>query len=387
MPVRYGAKTQEKKQIKAVEDMGYTAIPENCIKCMECGSVYSVDQNNTWQSSSPIHAGNTALTKVNKMVGGKKQVVRENRNHIPYCKNCLLKDFSPENVIDIKNLLFRMDIPFKRDLWQSTKESWNGKSIEGLVGNYKKNISLSFDSERFVDSDEFNINEGSVESVDPKNLKIPKSKLSKLQERYGYGFTNEEYLNFERKYEKMSVGYSEKTALHTERLITYIIHKVKEEMATASGEVGEAEKWAKLAQKDAQDAKLNISQLSKNDITGGVDLLPQLIEAVEERVSLIPIMPKLRTVPYDDADMIIYALSNYNRRLEGKEVVEYKDVWSFYDDFFYEHFKDKGYADDEIKEMKSKRDDMFKDLGSVYSEPLYSDHHDDSSEDDDYGGV
>jgi hypothetical protein len=204
--------------------------------------------------------------------------------------------------------------------------------------------------------------------------------IKKLQEKYGYGFEEEEYLNFERKYKKLSRGYKEKTELHTERLITYIIHKVKEEMATAKGQVGEAEKWAKLAQADATAAKLNVSQLSKSDITGGIDLLPQLVEAVEQYASLIPLLPKVLEQPYDDADLIIWANINYLRHLEDKPFIQYRDIWNFYDRMLEEYYEQKGYTKEQIESEKKKRNNVFRDLGEVYVEPLY-DNIDDFVED------
>jgi hypothetical protein len=198
--------------------------------------------------------------------------------------------------------------------------------------------------------------------------------------RWGEGFQPEEYRNFERKYKKLTKGYKEKTALHSERLDTYIILKVKEEMATAKGDVTEAEKWAKLAQKDAQDAKLNISQLSKSDITGGIDLLPQLVEAFEQYASLIPLLPKVLEQPYDDADLIIWANVNYLRHLEDKPFIQYRDIWNFYDRMLEEYYEQKGYTKEQIESEKKKRNNVFRDLGEVYVEPLY-DNIDDFVED------
>lgn len=285
----------------------------------------------------------------------------------------------------------KLDIAFVNGIYESAYEE-SGKTWNKIFGLYMKTYSslgnVNGVASCFDNSEDYNMTSEEVDDenniADIRNVKLSKKKLTELQDKYGYGFEAEEYLNFEIKYKKLSIGYKEKTALHTERLITYIIHKVKEEMATAKGEVSEAEKWAKIAQKDAQDAKLNVSQLSKSDITGGVDLLPQLVEAVEEMVSVIPIMPKLKTIPYDDVDMNIYALVNYYRRLEDKPAVKYEDVWRFYDEFFSEHFGSQGYTDEQLDVIKKQRNSVFKDLGEVYVEPLYFQHHDlsDSGDED-----
>jgi hypothetical protein len=190
-------------------------------------------------------------------------------------------------------------------------------------------------------------------------------------EKWGYGYTNEEYILFERKWKKLIDNYGEKTSFHVEGLITYIRFRVKEEMASARGDVKEAKEWAAMAKDSATAAKINVSQLSKSDISGGVELLPQLFEAVESEVGIISILPKLKEQPVDDADLIIWCIINYNRRLEDKPRIEYKEIWKFYDEMLQEYFKSQGYTQKQIKIEKDKRNAIFRDLGKVYIEPVY----------------
>ncbi len=177
--------------------------------------------------------------------------------------------------------------------------------------------------------------------------------------------------NLKKKWNKLIDNYGEKTALHTENLITYIRFRVKEEMATAEGDVKSAKDWGALATQAAKDAKLNVSQLSKSDISGGVDVVCQIFEALETEIGVIPLLPKLIEQPYDDADLIIWANINYNRRLEDKPMVQYRDIWDFYDEMLEEYFKQQGYDDNKKKEFKEKRNNVFRDLQQVYKEPLY----------------
>lgn len=287
---------------------------------------------------------------------------------IPYCKSCLRKMLLSDNgeldLNKVKSTLKLIDKPFIDNLWKTSCED-----KKDTLGAYMKNLAmkqfreLTWEDTIIVDNHTAN----SINNINTSNFKVTEEMI----ERWGYGFQPEEYLNFERKYKKLTKGYKEKTALHSERLDTYIIHKVKEEMATARGDVAEAEKWAKLAQKDATDAKLNVSQLSKSDITGGVDLLPQLVEAAEQYASLIPLLPKVLAQPYDDADLIIWANVNYLRHLEEKPFIQYREIWNFYDRMLEESFKQKGYSAVQIEEEKRKRNNVFRDLGEVYIEPLY----------------
>lgn len=57
---------------------------------------------------------------------------------------------------------------------------------------------------------------------------------------FGEGYTRTEYKKMSRKYEEMKQTYVIQTSIHREALVTYVRFKVKEEMATAKGDVAEA---------------------------------------------------------------------------------------------------------------------------------------------------
>jgi hypothetical protein len=282
-----------------------------------------------------------------------------------YCKQCLkemiVDDSGEINLDRVKDALRKIDRPFIQMYWDSALED-----DRDTFGMYLKNIWLNCKEWTWQDSDQFKKDtsfkaENSNEDIE----------LEALMEKWGYGYTPEEYHLFEKKWLKLIDNYGEKTALHTEGLITYIRFRVKEELATAKGNVKDAKEWGALAANAAKDAKLNVSQLSKSDISGGIELLPQLFEAVEGEVGIIPILPRLKEQPYDDADIIIWCIINYLRRLEDKPRIEYKDIWCFYDEMLYEYYKQQGYSEEIIEKEKQKRNNVFRDLGLVYKEPLY----------------
>jgi len=193
-----------------------------------------------------------------------------------------------------------------------------------------------------------------------------------LMEKWGYGYDPEEYLLFEKKYNRLIRSYSEKTEMHSEALLVYIRYRVKEEVATASGDVRDSKEWGNLAAKAALDAKINPTQISRSDISGGIDVLSQLFEAVESEAGIIPLLPKLLEQPYDDADMIIWCIVNYIRRLEDKPIVCYKDIYNYYDDMLNEYYKQLGYDNEKIEIFLKRRNNVFRDLENIYIEPLYS---------------
>lgn len=150
--------------------------------------------------------------------------------------------------------------------------------------------------------------------------------------KFGQGYTRAEYKAMVDKYDFLSQSYPDLTNLHTEALITYIRYKVKEEFATAAGNIDEAEKWASLATKAADKAKLNPSQLSQNDLQGGLNSFSELMMAIEQAVDIIPILPQFKYRPQDAVDFTIWCYVNYIRKAEGKPMCDYSDVYRFYDE-------------------------------------------------------
>ncbi|MGZ9868127.1 hypothetical protein ACU3L3_06870 [Priestia endophytica] len=252
-----------------------------------------------------------------------------------------------------------------------------------LFGTYMKNLSLkdnrklTWNDSEFQGKKEEPVVEEAISTPSPTPKKEKFLITEEMIDKWGANYQEEEYAQFERKYNKLVQNYGEKTSFHIEGLVVYIRYRVKEEMATAKGLVKEAKEWGQLAAKAAQDAKINVSQLSKSDISGGVDVLSQLSEAVETEIGIIPNLPRLTAQPYDDADVIIWAVISYYRRLEDKPPVEYSDIWHFYDEMLEEHFIAKGYSEDEVAVFKEKRNNIFRDLGDVYVEPLYDTGEDD----------
>lgn len=298
---------------------------------------------------------------------------------LPYSKECLKKMITDDNgnvTLDrLQKTLQLIDRPFIWDLWRSTLEE-KGDSF----GIYMKNLALTqnrmltWKDSIFQPQLDNHINYDSAIDT-KKQYDSPLSFIvtDEIVDKWGAGYSNEEYYYFEKKWNKLIDNYGQKTSFHIEGLITYIRLRVKEELATARGDLNEAKGWGAMAKDAATAAKINVSQLSKSDISGGVDLLPQLFEAVESEVGIIPILPYLKEQPYDDADLIIWCVVNYLRRLEDKPRVEYREIWNFYDEMFEDFYKQKGYSKEMVEKEKIKRNNVFRDLGEVYKEPIYED--------------
>ena len=148
---------------------------------------------------------------------------------------------------------------------------------------------------------------------------------------FGEGYTKNEYRKMYNKYENLKLNYSIQTNLHQEALATYVRFKVKEEDATAKGDVAEAMKWYTAAQNAAENGKLTPKQLSESDLHGGINSFSEIFKAVEQAVDIIPILPSFKFRPNDALDFTIWCYINYARDLQGLPQCSYEDVYKFYD--------------------------------------------------------
>jgi hypothetical protein len=318
-------------------------------KCQgECGKLLDIDKNFYKTRSKMFPSGRSSI-----------------------CKKCIKEMIDYENMKSIYDVLRQLDISFIYEYWNKAVES--KKETFGIYVTMANSLpqfeGLTWEDSVFEEDQKNTLH--IVDNVTKSSKKTDFAVTEEIIDKWGVGYKPEQYKLFERKYSRLIRNYGEKTELHTEGLLTYIRFRVQEEISTASGNIKEAKEWAALATKAAQDAKINVSQLSKSDISGGVDVLSQLFEAVENEVSVIPLLPKILEQPYDDADLIIWANVNYNRRLEDRPKVPYRDVWNFYDEMLHEYFESQGYGEKEIEEFKAKRNNVFRDLEKVYVEPLY----------------
>ncbi|MCY8083108.1 hypothetical protein MOC02_07305 [Bacillus inaquosorum] len=285
---------------------------------------------------------------------------------VPICKSCLKKNIDYNDMDSVYTVLQQIDVKFDPLYWeQAVQRKTDTFSAYMTMANSLKQFNGTGWKDSILEEQQ-----GKVSDTETQ-LDSLEEVSDEIIDKWGIGYTVDEYHQFERKYNKLIRNYGEKTALHTEGLLSYIRFRVKEELATAKGEVKEAKEWGQMASKAATDAKINVSQLSKSDISGGVDVLSQLFEAVETELGIIPLLPRLTAQPYDDADLIIWAIINYYRRLEDKEKVAYKDIYHFYDEMLEEDFKSKGLTTQEIENLKKARNNVFRDLEDVYKEPLY----------------
>lgn len=292
---------------------------------------------------------------------------------VPICKNCIRdlcidKDTNIIDEVKLNHVLKSVQKPyFKDDLASAYSQFAKEHSYvddenikkfgDKVLGLYFKNTMLRQNKDlSYDDSEKLNfVHSNSNITVAEKNEILQKYSdinirnteekekvirkraganfevTDEIIELFGDGYTPSEYKKMLKKYEDMSKTYVVQTNLHKEALLTYVRFKVKEEIATANGDVVEAAKWYQAAQDAAEKAKLTPRQLSKEDLQGGVANFGDIFTMVEGQKERISIFPEFRYQPKDSADFIIWCYVNYERKLNNMPEASYKDIYAFYD--------------------------------------------------------
>lgn len=248
------------------------------------------------------------------------------------CKKCL-KEMVDVNKIDtVYSVMQILDIPFFYDVWDKVLEK------SDPLGQYIRQANSGinqFNGARYKDSifDSSGSKKANDYETSNKNKKIiSEEDLEKLKDKFGYGYPSEEYSLFEKKYDELRPSFLLPTTMHEECLREYCIDKVKESLAKARGDLKEAKDWASMAKEQASSGKLNPSQMSKADLTGGLDTFGQMARMVEQTEigEFMRVLPVFMEQPKDRVDITLWMYVNYIRDLKGIEECTYEEIWDFY---------------------------------------------------------
>ena len=95
-----------------------------------------------------------------------------------------------------------------------------------------------------------------------EKIKGDKNIVENMEQKWGKGFTAEEYEAMEEEFTKLEKFLGKKTDLHIEALKKYIIYNSKEKSALAEGrDLKEVKEWSALADKAAENAQLKINEI------------------------------------------------------------------------------------------------------------------------------
>lgn len=241
------------------------------------------------------------------------------------CKPCLSGMVDVNDLESVYEMLRQVDKPFFHHLWASAKTK------PSVIGEYFKLINAKdyrhttwkdsvFESERKTQSKQLKVNSEPIDD----------DYLDELKELYGYGYPDEEYILYEKRFKRLKTSFQLPTPIHEEYLRDYCINKTKEQLAKARGDYKEAKEWANLAKDSADAGKLKPSQMSKSDLSQGLDGFGQLSRMVEEYKDIIPMLPKFIKQPKDDVDVTLWLYINYIRDLESLPEASYEEIYDFY---------------------------------------------------------
>ncbi|AEB77392.1 hypothetical protein [Clostridium botulinum] len=248
---------------------------------------------------------------------------------LPICKKCIKEKINYNDINTIYNVLRQMDLPFIYEYWQSALNS-----KKDTFGTYIKNINSLQQNEGMTWEHSVFKLQNKIE--DNKNIIINSSNnenISFLKEKFGLGYPDEEYELFEKKYQQLKPSFQLLTTMHEECLKEYCIDKVKEGLAKAKGDFKEAKEWASMAKDVATSGKLNPNQMSKADLSGGLDTFGQLSRMVEQTPEgeLMALLPLFTEQPKDKVDVNLWCFINAVRDIKGMPECEYKDIYNFYE--------------------------------------------------------
>jgi hypothetical protein len=174
-----------------------------------------------------------------------------------------------------------------------------------------------------------------------KEFKVPDSMdLEKLRERWGDEYKPQEMVKFEKKYLELRKNYEIKTASHDEFLRHACIASVKANECMARNQADESKVWFGIFKDMTSAGKLQPNQMSKADLSGGLNNFSEFYKTVEEARGVIDVMPTFKKQPHDDADFVIWCLIQYVRRLKGMPDVPYEAIWEFYEEMAQAYNKD-----------------------------------------------
>lgn len=288
---------------------------ENNLICIQCSKDKAKDRNF-------YNTDNVLYKKIGK---------------IPVCKQCIKGLIDYNNMETVYSFLRQFDIKFDIEYWKKAEENKNDTfarymtmanslpQFDGTSWNdsvFSNNVSNKAESNHSTEAEPCMETEKKQESPDD---------LEELKESYGYGYPDNEYLLFEKKYLQLKPSFQLLTTMHEECLREYCVNKVKETLAKARGDFKEAKDWASMAKDVAEAGKLKPSQMSKADLSQGLDGFGQLARMVEEKVDIIPVLPKFTSQPKDKPDVVLWCYLNYIRDLKGMPEADYKDIYEFYE--------------------------------------------------------
>jgi hypothetical protein len=206
------------------------------------------------------------------------------------------------------------------------------------------------------------------EDLNTNNIFIKNNNMdiNDLKIKWGMDYKDEDLIKFELKYKELRKNYEIKTASHDEFLKHACVASVKATQCIAKDDPDGTKTWMSIFKDMTNAGKLQPSQMSKADLSGGLNNFGEFWKSLEDAKNVIEILPEFKKQPRDDADFVLYCNIQYMRRVLGLPDIKYDEIWKFYEELA-EQFN--------IEDL-----DMDLDIEEEYED--YEDELENSSEDD-----
>ena len=258
---------------------------------------------------------------------------------VPICRKCIIDTaYDPEtDALDtdsFEEILQKIDKPFLPEIMDSVEaqivKQFSNKAgyerVKTAVGLYFKNINSLKQYQDATYSTHDNKpskrqrTEDLVYYLSDDNFTVTEEMIR----LFGEGYTAKEYQTMKRIYEDSKQDYPNISSSQKNLLLRYVRFAAKEEIATSSGGIADAEKWSKLASEA-------LKQLNAIDVQGGVTCFSEFFQKFERVQDVTRILPEFKYRANDAPDFIIWCYVNYCRRLEGKPEIDFEEIADYYD--------------------------------------------------------
>ena len=299
----------------------------------------------------------------------------EETGHYPYCRDCLNSMILDDNgQIDQErflNVLKLLDKPYYTDLYDKMLTD----SRKGKIGVYLSYISGNdtLKDKRWTDGDTETKKEKKTKDLgemlhEDLPRMINQREMFLLRQKYGHGYSEDEYVLFEKKYRELEQSIPDiNNTFQEECFRDYCIAKVKESVEKSKNNIADAKQWAKMASDASTRGGFNPSQLTVED-KDSIDCFSVLSLKLEQhdKGEVVGLLPHYIEKPKDNIDIILYYFILYVRGVLGMDNVPYKDIYKFYleremertktiDEDFFSSEREKA-KEELMKELKKKKE-------------------------------
>ena len=299
---------------------------------------------------------------------------------INICSDCVRKEVDIDNIDSVISFLRQIDKPFVQKQWETAVASGRYP-----LGEYirKVNSLKQVSNDNFNDSDGMNGKATGANKVDLSSAVVDhvfneKGEVivysEELVNKWGTGYTQEEYLTMEKFYQDMRITHDITSPVHIQKLKNLAYDNVLLKRLREKEDVPNYTKLAQAIDKTEQSAGFRPIDRKGIDDATGIRSFAQVWEEVEKNGFRLP---PVEMVERDVYDGMIISLGNYYHRLVGKKILSEipeelrRDADKFYEldetpvelnDEDYEDLDftvdDDDYSPDDINELVDDIDDV-----------------------------